>query len=153
MAGLSYWCCPAACLRRRLDCIDRRGRGGHFRDLTELWTLRIGSDRSSVLCPANAGRYFAAVAGSSDIVLESIADDEFVGITTEIPAMKKRSAPPARGRINPKLRSQAFNKAPIGMSFSLAWAKGGCLGADPSLGKIGLQIEIDRDADHATLSS
>ena len=37
----------------------------------------------------NAGRYFAAVAGSSDLVLESIADDEFVGITTEIPEMKK----------------------------------------------------------------
>ena len=75
--------------------------------------------RSSVLCPANAERYFAAVVGSSDLVFESIADDEFVGITTEIPAMKKRSAPPARGRINPKLRSttQPFN-VPIGMSFS-----------------------------------
>jgi len=69
----------------------------------------------------NAGRYFAAVAGSSDLVLESIADDEFVGISTEIPEMKKRSAPPARGRINPKPRSatqdQAFN-VPMGMSFS-----------------------------------
>ena len=80
---------------------------------------RTRSDRSSVLCQANAGRYFAAVVGSSDLVFESIADDEFVGITTEIPAMKKRSAPPARGRINPKLRSttQPFN-VPIGMSFS-----------------------------------
>jgi hypothetical protein len=68
----------------------------------------------------NAGRYFAAVAGSSDLVLESIADDEFVGISTEIPEMKKRSAPPARGRINPRrsaTQDQAFN-VPIGMSFS-----------------------------------
>jgi len=40
----------------------------------------------------NAGRYFAAVAGSSDLVFESIADDEFVGITTEIPEMKKASS-------------------------------------------------------------
>jgi hypothetical protein len=41
----------------------------------------------------NAGRYFAAVASSSDLVLESIADDEFVGITTEIPEMKKEIRP------------------------------------------------------------
>jgi hypothetical protein len=57
------------------------------------------SDRSSVLCPANAGRYFAAVAGSSDLVLESIADDEFVGISTEIPEMKKKIRP-ASARAN-----------------------------------------------------
>src|SRR4029077_14363941 len=47
----------------------------------------------SVLCPANAGRYFAAVAGSSDIVLESIADDEFVRINAEIPEMKENIRP------------------------------------------------------------
>jgi hypothetical protein len=55
--------------------------------------------RSSVLCPANAERYFAAVVGSSDLVFESIADDEFVGITTEIPAMKKKIRP-ASARAN-----------------------------------------------------
>jgi len=37
--------------------------------------------------------------GSSDLVSESIADDEFVGITTEIPAMKKKIRP-ASARAN-----------------------------------------------------
>jgi hypothetical protein len=31
--------------------------------------------------------------GGSDLVLESIANDEFVGMTTEIPAMKKKIRP------------------------------------------------------------
>ena len=67
----------------------------------------------------NAGRYFAAVAGSSDLVLESIADDEFVGITTEIPEMKKKIRPASARPNKPEAatQDQAFN-VPIGMSFS-----------------------------------
>jgi hypothetical protein len=40
----------------------------------------ISATRLSVLCPANAGRYFAAVAGNSDLVFKLVADDELVGV-------------------------------------------------------------------------
>src|SRR6476659_11452994 len=52
-----------------------------------------GSDRSSILCPANAGRYFAAVAGGPDFILKLVADNEVGRVNPKIPEMKENIRP------------------------------------------------------------
>ena len=113
----------------------------------------ISATRISVLWPANPGRYFAAVGGSSDLVLELIADDEFGRVNPKIPEMKENIRPASARPDKPETtavagfqstnRHELLVRLLIAWLTALAWAKGG-------FGKIGLQIEIDRDADHAS---
>jgi len=61
------------------------------------WGCLFGSDESatrlSVLCPANAGRYFAAVAGGPDFILKLVADNEVGRVNPKIPEMKENIRP------------------------------------------------------------
>src|SRR6185295_12811124 len=53
----------------------------------------ISATRLSVLCQANAGRYFAAVAGGPDFILKLVADNEVGRVNPKIPEMKENIRP------------------------------------------------------------
>ena len=71
----------------------------------------------------NAGRYFAAVAGSSDLVLESIADNEVGRVNPKIPEMKENIRPASARPNKPETTVAGFQQ-------STNWHE-----ADPSIGK------------------
>ena len=114
----------------------------------------ISATRLSVLCPANAGRYFAAVAGGPDFILKLVADNEVGGVNPKIPEMKENIRPASARPDKPETTAvagfQGTNRHGFLVRLLNRLANRAGLGKSPSTGKIGLQIEIDRDADHAS---
>jgi hypothetical protein len=91
------------------------------------WGCLFGSDESatrpSVLCPANAGRYFAAVAGGPDFILKLVADNEVGRVNPKIPEMKENIRPASARPNKPETTVAGFQQSTNRHE------------ADPSIGK------------------
>src|SRR6185295_11957717 len=85
----------------------------------------ISATRLSVLCQANAGRYFAAVAGGPDFILKLVADNEVGRVNPKIPEMKENIRPASARPNKPETTVAGFQQ-------STNWHE-----ADPSIGKQG----------------
>ena len=88
----------------------------------------ISATRLSVLCPANAGRYFAAVAGSPDFILKLVADNEVGRVNPKIPEMKENIRPASARPDKPETTAVAGLLSTNRHELLARLGKGDCLG-------------------------